>query len=140
MEALLVQVVILGATWLIPRLAQLPPTQIEVNDPSVFVSGSQGPTDQAEHQHVGEIFSKVSWPDSQRGVGGHQITHNPSASFITSDNICHKKLTGVGVGSVWKLGHFRWRRYKPNKPNTNRVREGLLKRCCRSISISAERR
>jgi hypothetical protein len=39
MEALLlVQVVVLGATWLIPRLAQHAPTQMEVNDPSVFGS------------------------------------------------------------------------------------------------------
>ena len=97
MEALLVQVVVLGATWLIPRLAQHAPTRMEVNDPSVFRQHSQGPIDQAEHQHVGETFSKVSWPDSQRGVGGHQITHNPSASFITSDNICHIKSPGVGV-------------------------------------------
>jgi hypothetical protein len=46
------------------------------------------------------------------------------------------------LGSVryGNQGHFRWPRYKPNNPHTNRVREGFLKRCCRSISIFAEQR
>ena len=38
MEALLVQIVVLGAPWLIPRLAQHAPTRMEVNDPYVIVS------------------------------------------------------------------------------------------------------
>src|ERR1700693_4384947 len=81
MEALLLQIVVLGARWLIPRLAQHAPTRMEVNDPSVFVRTHKGPTDQAEHHHVGETFSKVSWPDSQRGVGGHQNNPQPVSFF-----------------------------------------------------------
>jgi hypothetical protein len=38
MEALLLHIVVLGARWLIPRLAQHAPTRMEVNDPSVFIS------------------------------------------------------------------------------------------------------
>jgi hypothetical protein len=35
---LLLQIVVLGARWLIPRLAQQRQRGMEVNDPSVFVS------------------------------------------------------------------------------------------------------
>jgi hypothetical protein len=73
------------------------------NDPSAFVSVQQGPTDRAEHQHASETFSKVSWPNSKRGIGAHQINPQPVNSTITSDNICHIKSMGVASDWVWIL-------------------------------------
>src|SRR5436853_5128755 len=59
--ALLIKVVALSAASLIPRLAQLPPTQIETKtDPNPSLPAAQwlnkGSTDRGEHHRDGETF------------------------------------------------------------------------------------
>jgi len=78
MEALRIQVVALGAAWLIPGLAQHTPTKIEVTIPVRLRQRlNKDQLIEWEHQGDGETFSKVWWPGSER-VGLYLIIHNSS--------------------------------------------------------------
>jgi len=64
----------------------------------VFVGGSRRTSSSEAISVMARDLAKYRGLIAER-VSAHQITHNPSISSITSDNICHMKSPGVGSDS-----------------------------------------